>query len=68
MSYYSECKQIKCHKCGTLIEPFYFGDKPLDRRVGIHCPSCATDNTFYPKDVDSGPNTEFILGKQSWEY
>jgi len=60
---YEYTKKVKCHSCGELFKPFFFGDKRLDRDVMQNCVHCGEFNSFRPEEVNEGPPEEFVEGK-----
>jgi len=44
---------ITCLKCTSLFKPFYFGDKPLNRRVLNECPKCGNEIVFNPSELST---------------
>jgi hypothetical protein len=55
-------KKLKCWNCGTLFAPFYF--EPMNRPVMDDCPYCGKLNCFFPREVDSGPPEDHVLGRR----
>jgi hypothetical protein len=57
----SEGLKLKCKKCGEIFNPFFFGDKPLDRGVIQDCPYCGCINSFNPLQVTTADKEGMVL-------